>query len=116
MTPRERFRLGSSFHPWFREFWDPIADLMLVSSTFHDIVSRLVRVAFGIQVPLVLGGINERLGFFRTLIIGNTSDYSTTNRVVSSTRCTINYARCSILAARSYVMPFSPLLQLGSLS
>lgn len=61
MTPRERFRLGSSFHPWFREFWDPIADLMLVSSTFHDIVSRLVRVAFGIQVPLVLGGINESL-------------------------------------------------------
>jgi hypothetical protein len=39
---------------------------MLVSSTFHDIVSRLVRVAFGIQVPVVHEGVsNERLGFTR---------------------------------------------------
>lgn len=66
MTLRERSRLGGSFYPWFREFWVPIVDLMLVSSTFHDIVSRLVRIAFGIQVPVVQEGIsNERLGFTR---------------------------------------------------
>lgn len=65
MTLRERSRLGGSFYPWFREFWVPIVDLMLVSSTFHDIVSRLVRIAFGIQVPAVQEGINERLGFTR---------------------------------------------------
>jgi hypothetical protein len=68
MTPRERFRLGvTSFHPWFRKFWAPIADLMLVSSAFHDIVSRLVRIAFGVQAPLFPGadGVDARLGLYR---------------------------------------------------
>jgi hypothetical protein len=74
MTPLERSRLGGSFHPWFREFWAPIADLMLVSSAFHDIVSRLVRIAFGIRVPLVQDGINERLGFACFLNGAYTSD------------------------------------------
>ena len=73
MTSRERYRLGGSFHPWFREFWALIADLMVVSSTFHDIVSRLVRSAFGIQLPLVQDGINERLIIAR-LLIGNLTD------------------------------------------
>jgi len=34
---------------------------MVVSSTFHDVVSGLVRNAFGIQLPLVQDGINESL-------------------------------------------------------
>jgi len=61
MTPRHMGqRLEWSFDPWFREFWTPMADLMLVSSTFYDIVSRLVRIAFGI--PLVKDeNVNERL-------------------------------------------------------
>lgn len=76
MTPRERYRLGRSFDPWFREFWALITDLMVVSSTFHDVVSRLVRSAFGIPLPLVQDGINERLIFVRLLNWKTHTDYA----------------------------------------
>jgi hypothetical protein len=81
-------RLGpSSFDPWFREFWAPVVNLMLVSPTFHDTVSRLVCIAFDVPFPFVQNGIVERLVFVCcSLTTRLTNDPSLVHQVHSKLR------------------------------